>query len=142
MPHCPLGGETKVLTQSDFFAETQQKNTEFSTLKLEQRLLMRQMRARVNSCWSGLAASGGAQNMSANARRRPSPEPHPSGCGSVFCTLGDRMNIDTPIILVRTAAACVHPLAAWQVFSKAWRLSVVTVFAGSVTWSCSVHCSC
>ena len=40
------------------------------------------------------------------------------------------MKIDTPIILGRTAAACVHPLAAWQVFSKAWRFPVVTAFAG------------
>ena len=40
------------------------------------------------------------------------------------------MNLDTPIILGRTAAACVHPFTAWRVFSKAWRLAVVTVFAG------------
>ena len=40
------------------------------------------------------------------------------------------MNFDTPIILGRTAAACVHPVAAWRVFSKTWRVAVVTVFAG------------
>lgn len=40
------------------------------------------------------------------------------------------MNLDTPIILGRTAAACVHPFTAWRVFSRAWRLAVVTVFAG------------
>jgi hypothetical protein len=40
------------------------------------------------------------------------------------------VHLDTPIILGRTVAACVHPFAAWQVFSKAWRLAVVTVFAG------------
>ena len=42
----------------------------------------------------------------------------------------DYVNLDTPIILGRTAAACVHPVVAWRVFSKAWRLVVVTVFAG------------
>ena len=40
------------------------------------------------------------------------------------------MNLNTPIILGRTAAACVHPIAAWRVFSRTWRLAVVTVFAG------------
>lgn len=40
------------------------------------------------------------------------------------------MNINTPLILGRTAAACVHPIVAWRVFSKTWRLAVVTVFAG------------
>ena len=40
------------------------------------------------------------------------------------------MNLNTPIILGRTAAACVHPIVAWRVFSKTWRLAVVTVFAG------------
>ena len=40
------------------------------------------------------------------------------------------MKVDTPIILGRTAAACVHPFAAWRVFSRVWRLAVVTVFAG------------
>lgn len=40
------------------------------------------------------------------------------------------MKVDVPIIIGRTAAACVHPLTAWRVFSKAWRLGVVTVFAG------------
>lgn len=40
------------------------------------------------------------------------------------------MKLDTPIILGRTAAACVHPVVAWRVFSKSWRLAVVTAFAG------------
>ena len=40
------------------------------------------------------------------------------------------MNLDTPIILGRTAAACVHPFVAWRVFSRKGRLAVVTAFAG------------
>ena len=40
------------------------------------------------------------------------------------------MTLDVPIIVGRTAAACVHPITAWRVFSRAWRLGVVTVFAG------------
>ena len=40
------------------------------------------------------------------------------------------MILDAPIIVGRTAAACVHPVTAWRVFSKSWRLAVVGVFAG------------
>lgn len=40
------------------------------------------------------------------------------------------MNLDVPVVIGRTAAACVHPVAAWRVFSKSWRLCVVTAFAG------------
>ena len=39
------------------------------------------------------------------------------------------MKLDVPVIVGRTAAACVHPVTAWRVFSKSWRVGVVTVFA-------------
>lgn len=40
------------------------------------------------------------------------------------------MKLDVPIIVGRTAAACVQPVTAWRVLSKSWRLGMVTVFAG------------
>jgi hypothetical protein len=32
------------------------------------------------------------------------------------------------IVVGRAAAACVHPLAAWQVLSASWRFLVLTVY--------------
>jgi hypothetical protein len=29
----------------------------------------------------------------------------------------------------RTAAACVHPVAAWEVLPRSWRILVLTVYA-------------
>jgi hypothetical protein len=39
------------------------------------------------------------------------------------------------IVVGRTAAACVHPIAAWQVLPASWRILVLTVYtvAGYVT---------
>src|SRR5690348_5177232 len=42
-------------------------------------------------------------------------------CGAApFSALEAHVNLDTPIILGRTAAACMHPIVAWRVFSKTW----------------------
>jgi hypothetical protein len=35
------------------------------------------------------------------------------------------------IMLGRTMAFCVHPLAAWQLLSTSWRLWILTVYAGT-----------
>jgi hypothetical protein len=35
------------------------------------------------------------------------------------------------IMLGRTVAFCVHPLAAWQLLSTSWRLWILTVYAGT-----------
>ena len=40
------------------------------------------------------------------------------------------MKLDVPVVVGRTAAACLHPVTAWRVFSSSWRLCVVTAFAG------------
>ena len=33
-------------------------------------------------------------------------------------------------IVGRTAAACAHPVAAWQVLSTSWKVAVLTVYLG------------
>ncbi len=35
------------------------------------------------------------------------------------------------VIIGRTAAACVHPITAWQVLPRSWRILLVTVYAGT-----------
>ena len=35
------------------------------------------------------------------------------------------------MIVGRAAAACAHPIAAWQVLPRSWRILILTVYAGT-----------
>jgi hypothetical protein len=35
------------------------------------------------------------------------------------------------VVVGRTAAACLHPLAAWRIWPRSWRLLALTVYAAA-----------
>ena len=36
-----------------------------------------------------------------------------------------------PVVVVgRTAAACIHPIAAWRILPRSWRVVVLAAYAG------------
>jgi hypothetical protein len=49
----------------------------------------------------------------------------------IACRLPHALRQTPEVVVGRTAAACLHPLAAWRIWPRSWRLLALTVYAAA-----------